>query len=233
MYYIEIDDRIVLSSRFKSDTTDFGMQVGDILEPFSALGVTQAQFFANAIDTETFGVDVVASWADQVGAGQLGLTLAANFTKTDVKNVNVPQSIADEFEIDDLDQVADILFNREERNRVEDALPRQQVGLTGRYTIDRITALARGTYYGNVKYKPTDPDLDEEFGSKVLFDAEFGYELTRGVKLSLGAQNLFNTYPDQHENPKNRSDERFIFSRRVTQFGSNGGFYYARLDLNL
>jgi iron complex outermembrane receptor protein len=240
VYYIKIDDRIVLSSRFASGDSDFGMQVGEILEPFSALGVTQAQFFANAIDTETTGVDVVASWADQVGAGQLGLTLAANFTKTDVKNVNVPQSIADEFELDNLDEVEHVLFNREERNRVEDALPRQQVGLTGRYTINRITALARGTYYGNVRYKPDcgfpEPDEcpnDEEFGSKVLFDAEFGYELTRGVKLSLGAQNLFNTYPDQHEELSNRDAERFIYSRRVTQFGSNGGFYYARLDLDL
>ena len=123
---------------------------------------------------------------------------------------------------------------------MEDALPRQQVGLTGRYTINKITALARGTYYGNVFYKPDcgfpAPDEcpnDEEFASKFLFDAEFGYAFVPGVKLTLGAQNLFNTYPDQHEKASNRSDERFIFSRRVTQFGSNGGFYYARLDLNL
>lgn len=240
VYYIEIDDRIVLSSRFASGDSDFGQQVGDILEPFSALGVSQAQFFANAIDTETFGVDIVASWADQVGAGRLGLTLAANFTSTDVKQVNVPESIAEAFGFDNLEEVAHVLFNREERNRVEDALPRQQVGLTGKYTINRITALARGTFYGDVRYKPDcgfpEPDKcpnDEEFGSKVLFDAEFGYELARGFKVSLGAQNLFNTYPDQHEKASNRSTERFIFSRRVTQFGSNGGFYYLRLDLNL
>ena len=240
VYFIKIDDRIVLSSRFGAGDSDFGMQVAEILEPLASLEVGSAQFWYNAIDTETFGVDIVASWADQVGAGQLGLTLAANFTSTDVTNTNVPESILDAFGSVAEAEVAHNLFNREERNRVEDALPRQQLGLTGRYTINKITALARGTFYGNVFYKPDcgfpAPDEcpnDEEFASKFLFDAEFGYAFVPGVKLTLGAQNLFNTYPDQHEKASNRSDERFIYSRRVTQFGSNGGFYYLRLDLNL
>ncbi|MFQ5889613.1 MAG: TonB-dependent receptor domain-containing protein [Gemmatimonadota bacterium] len=233
IYFIEIDDRIVLSSRFASGSSGLGLEVGDILEPFSALGVTQAQFFANAVDTETFGVDIVASYGTRLGEGQLNLTAAANFTDTDVTSINVPQSIADRFTGGVLEDVESTLFNREERNRLEDALPRQKVSLTARYTLNRFTGLGRFTYYGNVKYKPTKEDNDETFDPKGLVDLELGYEIVRGVRWSIGAQNLFNTYPDQHEKPSNRDGERFIFSRRVTQFGSNGGFYFTRLRLNL
>jgi iron complex outermembrane receptor protein len=240
VYYIKIDDRIVLSSRFASGDDEFGMQIGEILEPFESLGVTQAQFFVNAVDTETTGVDIVAAWADDVGAGRLGLDLAANFTSTDVKETKVSQSMREAFDNVNIDRVAHTLFNREERNRLEDALPRVQIGLTGRYSINKFTSLLRGSWYGNVKYKPdcgfpvpSECPNDEEFGDKFLLDLELGYRIFRGTNLAIGAQNLLNTYPDQHENLNNRDGERFIFSRRVTQFGSNGGFYYVRLDVNL
>ena len=98
---------------------------------------------------------------------------------------------------------------------------------------DRFTGTVRGNYYGEIEYTPTNTDNDETFGSKVLFDLDLAYELTEITRLSIGANNLLNTYPDQHTTASNRSDERFVFSRRVTQYGSNGGFYYAKLSLNL
>ncbi len=58
-------------------------------------------------------------------------------------------------------------------------------------------------------------------------------ELLGGVRLAVGGSNLFNTYPDQQVKPANVSFGRFIYSRSVTQFGMNGGFYYARLALSL
>lgn len=53
-YWINIDDRIVLSGRF--DTTD--PTIGSILEN---LGVGQAQFFVNSVDTKTRGIDVTTA----------------------------------------------------------------------------------------------------------------------------------------------------------------------------
>ncbi|MFQ5529936.1 MAG: hypothetical protein ACE5FP_06245, partial [Gemmatimonadota bacterium] len=91
----------------------------------------------------------------------------------------------------------------------------------------------RGNFYGSIEYKPTNSANDETFSSKTLFDLDLAYQLSEGVRWSLGANNLFNTYPDQHTVPGNRSDERFVFSRRVTQFGSNGGFYYTKLSFDL
>ena len=54
-----------------------------------------------------------------------------------------------------------------------------------------------------------------------------------GIQLVIGANNLFNTFPDEHEKETNRSGERFIYSRRVTQFGTLGGFYYGGFRFGL
>ncbi len=84
-----------------------------------------------------------------------------------------------------------------------------------------------------MRYRPTSPDADETFSAKDLFDLELGYDILPGVKLVAGGTNIFNTFPDRHQKDTNLSDGRFVYSRRVTQFGSNGGFYYGRLQLNL
>jgi len=233
VYFIAIDDRIVLTSRFSTSDSEIGDIVEDILEPFERAGVSQAQFFSNIVDTETFGIDIVATYAAQLGGGVLSLTGAASFTDTDVTAVNIPPEVADVFTGGDLDAVRDVLFSREERNRLEDALPRQKGLLQASYGYNRFSVTGRANYYGNVQYKPSNPDNDEDFSAKTLFDLDLGYEIVRGVRLSVGANNMFNTFPDEHEKASNRSGGRFPFSRRVTQFGMNGGFYYGRIQMNL
>ncbi len=232
-YFIRIDDRIVLTSRFtNSDPT-----VAAILAPFASLGVSQVQFFSNVIDTETYGLDLVVSWAKQLGnSAILNIFGSANFGKTEVKKINVPPSLQNVSDIDRL------LFNREERNRVETALPQQKFTLGTRYEQGRFSGLLALAYFGKIYYRPVLPagvgpnspnTLDEEFGARAILDLGLFYELWRGVTLSAGANNLLNTFPAEQLNPVNRSGERFIYSRRVTQYGMNGGFYYAGLSFNL
>lgn len=233
VYWIDISDRIVLSSRFSDSDSQIGADVAAILAPFEALGVGQAQFFANAVDTETFGVDIVVNYVTRLQGGTLNITGSANFTDTEVTNINVPQSVADKFAAGNIDAVRTVLFNREERNRLETALPRQAAALGARYTRGPVNAGLKGNYYGEVLYRPTNPANDEDFGAKVLLDADVGIEVVDGVLLQVGANNVFNTFPDRHQLPANVSSGNFPFSRRVTQFGTNGGFYFARLQFTL
>ena len=233
-YRITIGDRIVLSSQFQSSDPVVGAVVRRLLTPFQRLGVTTAQFFTNAVDTRTIGLDVVITHSRTLAGGTLSLTGSANFTKTEVERVNVPQAMADTFTTGNLPAVRNILLNREDRNRLEDALPREKGGVTARYARGRFAGLARSTYYGAIVYRhPTNPANDERFGAKTLFDLDLSYELGRGVRLAVGGENIFNAYPDRQVHPANISLGRFVYSRRVTQFGMNGGFYYGRLQVSL
>ncbi|MFQ5707366.1 MAG: TonB-dependent receptor domain-containing protein [bacterium] len=245
-YHIEIDDRIVLTSRFTNANPTFAK----LLEPFQSLGVSQAQFFANAVDTKTNGLDIVAAYFTPLGRGRLSFTGALNLSYTDVQQINIPKESIDVFRKaegrdptqDELNTIANTLFNREEFNRLETALPRQKANISARYSIGPFSALGRASYFGEVKYRPTNPLNDEDFSAKVLFDVDVAYEILPGVRFSVGANDLFDTFPDKHGKPAERAAKglnsnygngNFVYSRRVTQFGMNGGFYYSRLQFDL
>lgn len=233
-YQITIDNRIVITSQFASNDPGIGTRVGEILAPFQRQGVTGAQFFTNSVDTRTRGLDVVVAYARALGGGTLNLTASASFTKTEVERVNLPQAMADTFSSVSLDTVRARILNPEDRNRLEDALPRQKGSVQARWQRGRFSALARATHYGEIVYRnPTNPANDEQFDAKTLVDADFSYEVLGGVRLAVGANNLFNTFPDRQQKAANISNGRFVYSRRVTQFGMNGGLYYTRLQLTL
>jgi iron complex outermembrane recepter protein len=226
-YFIDIDNRIVLTSQFSEGSVP---GTGAILQELEG-NVSAAQFFSNAVDTRTLGADLVLDFWNDIGTGRFGLTGAANLTRTRVLKVNVPQSVADKFGEGSEDAVREAYFNREEENRLEDALPRERALVQGRYNQGPITGLLRANYWGEVVYRhPTMREADERFGAKVTLDADFAYQLPAGFKLAIGANNLLNTFPDQQQSPVNISDGQFVYSRRVTQFGVNGGFYYLRLQ---
>ena len=222
-YFIRLQDRIVLTSQFTNTNPD----VAAILAPFP--GVSQAQFFANAVDTDTKGIDVVLDYSVDAGDGTLAFTASANFTRTDVVSVNIPESLREQFP--DPAQLRTFFFGRLAENRLEDTVPRQKGSAAVRYSIKGISALVRANYYGPVYYRPDNAMNDEVFGAKVLFDADFGYQATKNMLIAVGGDNILNTFPDQQQKDANISFGRFIYSRNVSQFGQNGGFYYAKLQL--
>ncbi len=223
-YFIRIRDRIVLTSEFATTNAI----VADLLAPFP--GVSEAQFFANAVDTDTTGLDLRGDWISVAGDGTLAITGAANLSRTEVTRVRVPGSLAQPLGAD-ADQLRTFFFGRSAKNRLEDAVPHQQGFASVRYSIAGVSALVRADYYGRVVYKADDAANDESFGAKLLFDINFGYQATRTLYVGVGADNLFNTFPDRQTKDGNLSFGRFVYSRDVSQFGMNGGFYYAKLQL--
>ena len=222
-YFIRIHDRIVLTSQFANTNAI----VAQILAPFP--GVSQAQFFANAVDTDTVGADVVADWATELGDGTLTVTAAANLSRTKVTDIHIPESLVARFGNDPALETS--FFGRNARNRLEDSVPHQK-GFAGlRYAVAGVSALVRADYYGKVYYKPDNAANDEAFGAKVLFDVDLGYQTTKNLYIGIGADNLLNTFPDPQRKDANTSFGRFIYSRNVSQFGMNGGFYYGKLQL--
>ncbi len=75
--------------------------------------------------------------------------------------------------------------------------------------------------------------LDQTFDAKTVTDLSLSYDITKEVSATIGANNLFNVYPDIQTHSGNQSSGRFLYSRRVAQMGFNGAYYFARLKLNL
>ncbi|HEU5167772.1 MAG TPA: TonB-dependent receptor, partial [Chitinophagaceae bacterium] len=82
-YWIQIKNRVVLSGIF----TNNNPEVKHILDSFysiSGIKVDQVQFFANAINTRTKGIDMVIKGNWNIHKVTLGFALAANFTRTNL-----------------------------------------------------------------------------------------------------------------------------------------------------
>jgi len=215
VFKISIDDRIVVSGRFEASNP----QIAPLLAPF---GVSAAQFFTNAIDTETEGVDLVAAYTREVGPGVLDLTGAANWNKTEVTgDVRTPP---------ELEGLGETLFPLIDRTYVELAQPRELYHLGVRYSQGGFAALLRHNKYGAVSAteSDTDPTAFQTFSGKWITDLDLSYRLTNGVKFSIGGNNVFDVYPDKNV-PRNSFNGIFVYPRRTAPFGFNGGYYYARV----
>jgi iron complex outermembrane receptor protein len=82
-YWVDIQDRIVLRAAFIDESEDIGL----ILQQ---LNVGNAQFFTNALDTRTRGLDVIvthtADWA-RPKTSRLTTSLAGNFNRMELGEV--------------------------------------------------------------------------------------------------------------------------------------------------
>jgi iron complex outermembrane recepter protein len=225
-YLIDIDNRIVLSSSFRRFSAPEAAAVNSILSQYPELNdVSSVIFFTNAIDTRTKGIDIVTSFTDKMGLGQLQVTAAANFNKTTLRGDARVSTITDP-------ALKARLFARDEKGRIEEAQPRDKVSINFNYRIGKWTFNARSTRFGKVASRdPGNPALDEFFSPKTVTDASMSYKFAGFATLSIGANNIGNTYPDRLKNFANTSDGRFVYSRNATQFGFNGGYYYTALTI--
>ena len=227
-YLIDIDNRIVVSSSFRRFNAPEANAVNTILSQYPDLAdVSSVIFLTNAIDTRTKGIDAVIAFTDKLGNGQFALTAAANFNKTTVQGDARVSTITDP-------ALQARLFARDERGRIEEAQPRHKISLNFNYKVAKATFNVRTTRFGKVSTRdPGNPLLDEFFSEKTVTDASIGYKLANFVNITIGANNIGNTYPDKLKNFGNTGEGRFVYSRAATQFGFNGGYYYTSLVFEL
>jgi iron complex outermembrane receptor protein len=219
-YQIRIDDRIV-KTEFLGTASNGGSAIKTILEANGVDDVDSAQFFTNAIDTRTRGVDVVGEYTlDTASAGTFRLSAAYSYNKTKILHV-----------IDNPPELSDLnvtLFGRQAQRDLVAATPRSKVVLTTNWSSGPVRALVRATRYGEYTESSNVAASDRTFGARWIADAEIGYQLTEAVDLSVGANNLFDTYPEK--NGAVAFDGSGLYGG-FAPFGLSGGFYYARVGL--
>ena len=223
-YQIDIKDRIVLTGTFlKTDPL-----VNSLLSAFPE--VNSVGFFTNAIKTQTQGIDVVANTGSmKFGKGIIEATLAFNYNQTAVQEVKASAVLAASPNL-----ASGTLFNRVERGRLEWAQPRDKLTFGITYRVGQWTLVSRVTNFGTIKtFDPVNPALDETFSPKAILDASISYRPIYWMNITIGANNLGDTYPDRVQNFANTSEGRLIYSRAATQFGFNGGYWFTNLAFDL
>jgi len=166
-------------------------------------------FFTNDFDTRTRGADLAASYSWRLPKGRLQLTGSYNFNDTEV--------------------TSGVLANSESQRVVfEASIPRHNAAASATYHLGPFKLVGRMRYYGQWTDSSgnTSGDIFQAFGAITLFDATVGYDITDTVSVALGAENIFDEYPDEATNQANRG---LIYSRNAP-YDTDGGQYYLRLD---
>ena len=233
-YYIELDDRIVLSNNFT------GAAAVAALASIGVTGVSGGRYFTNAIDTRTRGYDIIANYGISLSPNEvIRLSAAYNWNRTRVTRVDTLPT--------NLSGLRTSLFDRVEQARIEAGNPENNLILAGSYSRSKLGANVRVQRYGQVTQYGTAPSntygpLDQTFSPKWITDVGASYGLGR-FGITIGADNLFDVYPDRNNNngnistlaAENGGTANFgIFPYNgISPFGFNGRFIYAKLLVGL
>lgn len=227
-YSIKVRDRIGITQSFVVDQAKI-----DQFPALLAVGVGgRVQYFTNGFDTKTQGVDVVGTWRGDVAGGPLVLTLAYNYNKTEVTRFD-PKVIG-------VTQLIDIPY----------LAPNHRASLSGNWTLGNFGLNLRENYYGEWRDSNDYPIragnvagaaiIDgQHFGAKFVTDIEASYTIADHYTLAVGANNLFDTYPDRItptvDNPVYDATGAIgngsVYPRPGGPFGFNGGFWYVKLGV--
>ena len=205
-YQIDVDDRIALISQ--AVTPGSPEDAALIAAGFPGLG--SASFFANAFDSRVRGIEFGANKRFDLGSGDLTLDFKYSWNDQKIRAVRFAS------------------VNPELLYDYENQLPSNRAVLTGDFEFGRFGATARASYYDGWE-DLTFGELNS-FGSEILVDLEVRADITENIGVAVGAQNLFDNYPDDEQN----SVLRFLGATRPisSPFGFNGGSWYARLKVD-
>ena len=203
-FNIKVKDRLTVSQDYALNDEQKQQLIDEGLT--SAAGLQEFRFFTNDFDSATSGIDLVVS--APVGAGML--SLAYNYTSSEVTDYN--PDVLDDLRIREL----------------EENLPKQRGNLTLTQALsNRWSALGRTSYFGEWY----DSEDDQVYSGKVLFDLETGVSFNEAKSsIAIGAQNILNTYPDEHELAAERTGNRYS---QFSPFGFGGAFWYVKYGYSL
>lgn len=215
-YSIAVKDRIVLTDNFDASALNVGAE--------------DAQFFANGVDTKTTGVDIVLNYSKSVGNGnRLSVGLAGNMNMLEIEKIN--NGALNEF----------TFFGPFSRAYLEAAAPDYKFGLNLGFQTKKLNLDATITQFSEVILQDfqwidtpasTQAEADALFAvatdtyeAAMTLDLSAGYSITNNVVLTVGANNLLNTYPTpQYDGWTDQGG----FNDSV-QMGSDGAYYFSSI----
>ena len=222
-YQIKVDDRITMSETFNGSgaTSDMATFFADRNIP--AVG---GRYFFNGINTETNGLDIVATMTQDLSNGSLQLKAAMNFNDTEVTNKGdlvTPTALAD--------YTTDQLLGRANTVRFESSSPAEMFQFSARVQRPTTTFMVKMNRWGEVTIPSGSVEREQVLGGKWTTDMEYSFQATSQVRVSFGMNNVFDVYPDK--TIKRNSFNGIFQHSGYSPFGFNGRYVYTRLDMTL
>ena len=223
-YRIDIDDRIVITENLQ------GAAVVGLLRGAGFNNITSARFFINGINTRTEGFEIVGTYRmPDFGVGNLSLTAGYSDNKTDIQDTAVLPSLP-----------GLTLFGRQESLRLTRGQPRTKLnlGLDWDYGIFGLTA--RGNRFGEVLIPGSTEATDQTLSKQWVADLEVRARPVDRLELAVGANNIFDSYPDRvlfgqpggPGTPSFGTTGYFLPYSSFSPSGFNGRFLYARIGVD-
>ncbi|PNV82794.1 MAG: TonB-dependent receptor [Sulfurimonas sp.] len=216
-FYTKIDDRIMLSRNISYNEST-------ALTPiFELYGVQQARYFTNALDTKTQGIDLRINHKHKFEDGSF-LKTGLAYHKDVTKVIGAKDSFLTSGELGEKS-----LF--EAKAALEKSQPEDDVKIWVQYFLNKYTFALNLNRYGS--YEHLFNATENKFGAKWVTDTEISYEFSKSFNIALGAENLFNVYPDKWPQTFNAlvGEDSIIQYSQYSPFGVNGAFYYLRVGI--
>jgi iron complex outermembrane recepter protein len=253
-YWIDINNRIVASGTLNSVVNgqlvspaiataiaDSGAVPPSLVVPGGSYAVS---LFTNGIDTRTKGVDLTLDAPLDYGWSKLDLSLGATYSDTTIRSVhNAPAQLAGQIPF----ATGSALFDQAAISDLTTASPKYVLNF-GTYWVafEKFSVNVHEIIYGKTQEYQSDTGKTPTGSTSVITywpntvgitpitNVELSLQATKMLKLSLGANNAFNRYPNKVNSilrdgfaaTYNRSTTTLYPS--ISPFGINGGFYYIK-----
>ena len=213
-FRIDVSNRIGITSNFVLTPAEIAEVVAGGFA--AAESVRNYRFFTNAFATTSHGIDIVSTWTPLALRGNTVVSAVFNHTDTEVTDNALG------------------LLNPRRLAEYAYALPRTRWNLGVTQRLGRASLLGRLSYYsgwydydsgrGQV-FEPSGGLAQGFFDGRPILDVELSMDLGRGTMLSVGGQNVLDTY-SQESVIANIVGERYS---EYMPWGYSGAYYYARI----
>ena len=208
-YNIQLDDRIALTETFQLTDEERTALIADGVP--MARDLEDFRFFQNAFDTETEGLDIVATLGWEWLGGGSDLSIAWNSNESKVKDYNPA------------------VINDQRIREVEEGLPELRYNATFTHQAGDFRLLLRYNHADDW-YDEEDGQATEAFDGRYpdyyTLDLELAYNLSENLNLTVGGQNFTDEYPEKHPHAATTLGNQYS---QFAPLGFNGAFYYGRL----
>ncbi|MCV2348307.1 TonB-dependent receptor plug domain-containing protein [Paucibacter sp. Y2R2-4] len=223
-YRLEVKDVII--------TTDT-IQGPAAVAAFNAAGLpgyVSASYYYNGWTSRTYGLDLVGRSRIDVAGGSLDLSAALSLLDTKISDVKSSVNVRG---------TAATVVGPSRIRDAETGVPKNKLVLGARYALGDWTTDATLTRFGKYRYNAgnvpgaaaVNGNIDQDFKAETYLDLAAFYAVNKQLKLDIGVQNVFNSYPEKYVNG-NRASGVNPYSF-IAPNGASGRFVSVGLSYSL